>query len=105
MKILTISKVCFMGALILGISVVFSSNAPQEMSAHAAVRSVGGCCCKLGLSYDSTKCKGWLCWKKCEKCIDSSTEPYLCVAGTKKCTSDYCEGECIPKTCKKLQSC
>jgi hypothetical protein len=105
MKILTISKTYFFATLILGIFLMFSYNAPQEMSTQAAVNNVGGCCCQLGLSYDSTKCKGALCWTKCDKCISSSSEPHLCVSGTKKCTSDYCEGECIPKTCKKLQYC
>lgn len=104
MKILTISKVCFFGALILGMFVVFSANTPQEMSAHAAVRSVGGCCCN-GTKKDTSKCTGTLCFKSCYRCKLNSAYTPKCINGSKKCTTWPCSNECTPQTCDRGQIC
>lgn len=105
MKLFTNSKVCFFGAVILGILVVFIANAPQEMSPHAAVGTVGGCCCKDAEKVDASKCTGWLCFKSCKRCNLNNSYTKKCKNGTKKCNSGSCSNECTPQTCDRMEVC
>ena len=104
MKILSISRVCFVGALMLGLIAAMSSALPQEMSTHQAITNVGGCCCS-GASKDSSKCTGLLCLKSCYRCDINMAYTQKCIDKTKKCTSWPCSNECFPQECDRQQMC
>ena len=90
MKILRVSNVCLVGALVLGLMVAMSNGLPQEMSTHQAIsNAAGGCCC---LSAHFYNCTGILCFNGCNLCKNGSGIR-LCYYVSQRCTSLICNNE------------
>ena len=99
MKILSISNVCLVGGLMVGLILAWSNATPQLITRE---HIVGGCCC---ITAKIKWCGGTFCTSGCGVCKNDPPGVRLCFNAGKKCTSLICEGPCQDYHCSDEQLC
>lgn len=85
MKALTFSRVCLIGALMLGIFITWSIAVPQQISADRLVGADIGCACS---TYDEANCGGSGCGLKYWKCTHGGEDTCYKGGSPHNCISD-----------------
>ena len=95
MKILSISIVSLVGALISGVWAVWNAAVPQVI---AGEHLKGGCKCCITAKFHN--CAGITCFNGCNFCKNDPPGLRLCVTVGTKCTSWFCNYEnCTDEAC------